>query len=427
MFKYDKTIAPPHDLMKLMSWLYLSVVHNSCVNTKVQDTVGIGYFLEPEEEAKIKDKEKDKNYKFLMDFFNKVNDKENLTKMLKKVALDYEGCGNSYIEVSRGKDGKVNGLYHVNATTIKWHRDKDKLVQKVGQKYVYFKLFGEEKILDRFTGEWVDTIGDLDAVANEVIPIIQYTFMSAVYGLPEWLPALYYMYGDMKEMEYNTDFFSNFGIPAYALIIEGGTLTQEVSDEVSKYFETTLKGSSHKTLTLGTPSGVTLRFERLSVETKEASFRMYHKDNRDSILTAHRVPPYRAAIVEQGSLGGNVATETDRIYLDSVINPRQADFSWIINELIIKQGLEINGWIFGFEDINVDDRDKDSQIYQRYVNIGVMTPNEVRQELGLEAYEGGDVHYLPGSYVPVSGEQDDTKPDKEGKEPDGVDDTGSEE
>lgn len=395
-----EVLEPPYDLSKLMGWLNISVVHNSCVQVKKQDTVGIGYYLEPVDENKEGDSENGQNYKTLETFFGLVNPNEDIKAMLKKVFIDYEACGNGYIEVTRGVDNKVNGLYHINATTMRWLKDKKRLVQKVGTKFVYFKLFGDEKILNKDTGNFVKSV-DPDKAANEVIPIKQYSWMSAVYGTPEWLPALFAMFGDMQESQYNIDFFTNYGVPAYAIVVEGTTITPEVNEEITKYFETQLKGSNHKTLTLSTPKGATLKFERLSVETKEASFRMYHKDNRDSILTAHHVPPYRVGIVEQGQLGGNVAEETDRIYLDSVINPRQEEFAWVINEFIIKQGLEIEDWVFVFDDINISDVKRQSELHQTYFNIGAMTPNEIRRELGLDPYEGGDIFYVQMGLIPV--------------------------
>ena len=397
-------IEPPYDLIKLMNWMDINVIHCSAIQAKVQDAFGVGFFLESEDPEKLleEDVEHDTNYKALMNFFNLVNQKEDIIALMHKVALDYEGCGNSYIEVSRGTDGKVNGLYHINATTVKWAKDKERLVQRVNQKYVWFKLFGDERILDRFTGQWV-TQADPDKVANELIPVNQYTWKSNCYGLPEWTPALYAMYGDLKEREYNIEFFTNYGVPAYALIVEGSSLNKEVQEEITKYFETTLKGSNHKTLTLTTPKGTTVKFERLSVEQKEASFLVYKKDNRDDILSAHHVPPYRVGVATEGSLGGNVASEMDRIYLDSVVNPRQRTFGWIITELIIKQGLEIPGWIFRFKDIDIDDANKDSERFDRYIKNAVMSPNEVRKELGLTPYDGGDVYYQSGGMIPVGG------------------------
>jgi PBSX family phage portal protein len=329
--------------------------------------------------------------------------------------LDYESTGNGYIEVARDAKGEVSKLYHLPVGDVRWGKEKQRVMQQVGEKKVWFKLFGDERILDKNTGKFVDAISKPEDVANEVIPIVQYTHKSSCYGLPEWLPAIYHMFGDFKETEYNIDFFLNFGIPAYAVIVEGKNLSQEVKEEISKYFETTLKGtgSQHKTLTLNVPTGGSIKFEKLNVEQKEASFRVYHKDNRDSVLTAHHVPPYRVGIVEKGQLGGSVATETDRIYLDSVINPRQTDFSWVITEFIIKEGFQVKGWELNFKDINIYDEDRESQIAERYIGNGIKTPNEIRKEKGLDPYDGGDIFYMKSALVPIGAELEENKPDTE--------------
>lgn len=399
-------IEPPHDLAKLLQWNDVNVIHSSCIRVKCLDSVGIGFHLEPEDDNTDDNEdvtldEEDTNYKKLMTFFSKVNEKESLTMMLKKVFHDYESCGNGYIEVARGPDDKIIGLYHINATTMRWCSDKKKLIQRVGEKYVYFKLFGNEEILNRTTGNFVKAVTKPEDVANEVIPIVQYSWRSSCYGLPEWLPAIYPMFGDMKETEYNLDFFINFGVPAYAILIEGAALTDEVQQEIKKYFETTLKNSNHKTLNLSVPKGGKITFQPLSVDQKEASFRIYRKDNRLDILASHRVPPYRVGVVEQGQLGGNVADATDLIYLESVINPRQEDFMWVINELIIKAGFEINTWKLEFNDINVANKKVDSEIYNSYIANGVMSPNEVRAKLGLDPYSGGDAMYVSSLLLPA--------------------------
>ncbi len=399
-------IEPPHDLVKLMSWIDVSVIHSSCVRQKQMDSVGIGYDFkynldlvkEGEQEPK---KETDNQYMSLKAFFRFVNKTEDIVSLLKKVFLDYEGCGNGYIEVSRGSDNKINGMFHINATTVRWMKDKARLVQQSQGQYVYFKLFGDERILNKKTGNFVKTLVDPDQLANEIIPITQYTWKSSIYGLPEWLPALFAMFGNKKEKEYNIDFFLNYGMPAYAVLFQGGTLGTEEKEALVKYFETEMRGSCHKVLTLGTPKGVTIKFERLSVEEKEASFKMYRKDNRDEILTAHHVPPYRVGIVEEGKLGGTVAEDTDRIYLDSVINPRQEQFSWIINELIIKRGFDVGAWEFYFKDVNIKDAKSASEVHDKYFNMGVKTSNQIGKDLGHDPYVGGDIYYVKSGMVPV--------------------------
>jgi PBSX family phage portal protein len=415
----EQVVDPPYDTNKLMQWHNVSVIHSSCVRVKVQDAVGIGFHLEPADETEeeiVTAAEEDQDYKELMAFFKKVNNKESLTSVLKKAFFDWESCGNAYLEISRDiKTNKINGIYHINATTIRWCPDKQRLIQRVGEKFVYFKIFGNEEILNKKTGNFVKTLGNPDDEANEVIAVSVYSWMSSLYGVPEWLPALYAMFGDQKETEYNLDFFSNYGIPAYAVIAKG-TLTEPVIEEIKKYLDTEFRGSNHKTLILSTPTAGDIKFERLSVETKEASFRVYKKDNRQDILAAHRVPPYRVGIIEQGQLGGNAAPETDSIYLESVINPRQEEWMWVINQLIIAEGFQITKWVLEFDDINVANKKSDSEIHNSYIRNGTMTNNEVRALLGLDPYVGGDVFYVDSNLIPV-GIDPNVEVDEEGLQP----------
>jgi len=391
-------IDPPYNLLKLMSWLDISVIHSSCVRVKVQDAVGIGWKLKEVEG----EKPTDEDYSKLMDFFNKCNEEEDITSVCKKVMLDYEACGNGYFEVVRDptKEEGIKALYHVNATTIRLTKDKEKWVQKIGINKVYFKKWGDPRILNKETGVFSDAV-DPDMAGTELIQLKQHTYRSSYYGLPEWLPALFQMYGEMKEKEYNLDFFSNHGIPAYAVILEGVDMDADLKKEIQAYFETEIKRNPHRTMIFSTPEGATVKFERLSVEAKEASFRVYRKDNRDDVLTAHHVPPYRASIIEKGQLGGTVAEDVDRIYLDSVINPRQRDFTWVINELLLWEGFQITSFAFEFLDIDIRDKKVQAEIDQAYFNMGARTANEILVAEGKEPYEGGDVYYVPANLVPI--------------------------
>jgi PBSX family phage portal protein len=402
----NEIIEPPFNKEKLMSWLHASVVHNSCVQVKKNDAVSLGFDLINDEDANVeKDKTKNQTYKDLLKFFKKCNEEEDIISVLKKVFIDWEGNGDGFIEVSRNVKNVINGLMHCNSVNIRANKDKKRFVQQVGVKYVWFKKFGIKEILNKNTGKWEKELPP-ELQANELIQIKTYSWMSTFYGVPEWLCALYAMYGNMKEMEYNIDFFVNFGIPAYAILIQGAQLTQEVKEGIEKFFEVELKGSVHKTITLNTPKGAEVEFVRLNVETKEASFRMYRADNRDEILTAHHVPPYRIGLIIQGQLGGNVAEESDRIYLDSVINPRQTQLCWMINELIIKEGLLATGWTFVFNDIDFADKVKKASLHVQYFNIGAMTQNEIRQDIGLDPFKGGDIFYAGSGLVPIGVSQD---------------------
>ena len=117
-------------------------------------------------------------------------------------------------------------------------------------------------------------------------------------------------------------------------------------------------------------------------------------------MAAHRVPPYRVGISEEGSLGGNVSNKTDEIYLNSVVDTRQGDFDWVVNELIIKEGFGIIGWLFTLLDINVNDEEKEASIYEKYFKIGVYSSNDIRKLKGDDPYVGGDIYYIPANMIP---------------------------
>jgi len=389
-------IEPPFDLAKLMAWTEISVPHCACIHTKVQDSVGIGWHLEQEDDNSNPIAKEE-----LEEFFNNVNEDEDIITVAKKVGLDFEGCGNGYIEIVRDAKGKVSALYHIPAISVRVHKTKKLYVQRVGAKTVWFKKFGDERLIDNTTGLVAGDKIAPEVLANEVVHLKQYTWRSAHYGLPDWLPALASMLGEMKEKDYNLNFFSSYGIPAYAVLLKGMDMTEELEETVKKYFETEIKGNPHRTMVFSVPSGGEIVFEPLSVQQKEASFRVYKRDNRDDVLTAHRVPPYRAGIVIQGQLSGGVATETDRIYQTSIIEPKQRSFEWIINVLLIGKGLELKGWLFRFDDIQIDNRIQQAQIDQIYLTTGVINPNEVRVRNGEEPYDGGDAYLTGGGATPM--------------------------
>jgi PBSX family phage portal protein len=387
-FRGLQVIEPPYDLTKLMVWMEISVAHAAAINAKVQDAVGIGWHLE-----QLDDKVNKPGKEKAEEFFNQVNENEDIIRMSKKVYLDFQGCGNGYIEVARDKDNKVSGLFQIPAQTMRLHTGKKLYVQRIAGRTVWFKKFGDKNVIDNRNGQAGKDLLP-EQVANEIVHLKQYTWRSPFYGLPEWLPALYPMFAEQKEKDYNLNFFSSFGIPAYAVILKGLDFNQEVEDNIKKYFSTEVKANPHSTMVFATPTGAEIIFEKLNIERKEASFRVYRRDNRDDILTAHRVPPYRAGIVIQGQLAGGVAAETDRIYLTSVINPLQMEYEWMLTKLIMQDGLGIEGWKFLFDDLVIDEQLQKAQVHQIYLNTGVMSPNEVREDLGEEPYEGGDAYTI---------------------------------
>jgi len=148
--------------------------------------------------------------------------------------------------------------------------------------------------------------------ASEIIWFVNYTPRSDYYGLPDIIPALGAIWGDIARRDYNIAFFDNYGVPAYAIFVSGnfdpGEVDEEGRTEMEKMIEehfAELAKNPHSTLILSVPTEgrdeeVKIEFKSLSAEIKEASFRLYRNDNRDEILSAHGMPPYRIGVNETG-------------------------------------------------------------------------------------------------------------------------------
>lgn len=395
--EYDATglVEPLYNLEALAQLMEWNTYHYRAVETKAGDTVGRGWNLLPKVENPSEE-----GVEEVKAFLESPHPEETLTEILTKWMMDYEAIGVGYLEMIR--DPEINpkekhvpftGMDHIPAHTVRAHKDGIRFVQQRGNRKVWFKKIGAPSDVNKETGEIVG-LGELDpdVRATEVMVIRNYSARSDYYGTPDILPALGALLGDKQREEYNIDFFENHAIPAYAVTVTGADLDEETEKKIKQYFQKDLKENRHTTLVLtaaGEPDGqpVEFKFQALSVDMKEASFRLYRKDNRDEILSAHGVPPYRAGIAETGSLGGSTAEESTEIYKQSIINPRQEMVETRINRHILRDAFGVFDYVIKFNDIDTRDENRDVEKYEKLFQMGALTPNKIRELIGEERIE----------------------------------------
>lgn len=407
-------IEPLYSLEGLAQLLELNTYHYRAVKTKARDTAGLGYILEPHEGVeKPSQEQKDAAQKF----FDNINPVDTLTEINDKVMVDYEATGNGYFEIVR-KDGEIVGLEHVPSHTMRVYYDLDKFVQIRGDEKVWFKRYGLNKDVHSETGDYheFDSL-DKSVRATEIMHIKNYTSRSDYYGVPDVLPALSAILGDQERQEYNTSFFDNHAIPAYAVTVTGAELDEDTERQIQKFFQQDVKKANHSTLVLtakksqddtsGDP--IKFDFQALSTDVKEASFRMFRQDNRDEILSAHGVPPYRAGITVEGQMGGSSAEESTEIYKQSIIKPRQEMLESRIDRFLLHEGLEITDWCFRFAEIDTRDIDKELSRTKSEFDMGMYSPNMLREMKGEERIDDPnmDRHFISGQ--PIDTTHEDTQ------------------
>lgn len=378
---------PPESFLALYE---SNAIFWSTVKQIATDVAGLGWRLVLREGKKENDAEK----KVLNDFLSKPSESLSLRKICERLIIDRGVIGYAGMEVTRNGAGKIDGLHHVPAYTLWVHTDKEKFCQKRGMKKVWFKEFGLKK--NFHLEEGTEGQYDEEKRANELIYLMNYYPPNDYYGAPNILPAVGSVIGLIGIRDYNLAFFTNYGVPAY-LVLLTGEWDENAEKVIKKHLDTEIKTSenAHKTMVFQVPEGGTVTFKPLSVDIKEGSFRVYQQVLREDILAAYSMPLYRIGITVVGKLGGSTALEATRTYNQSVVEPLQEDLEDIFNSKIIEEGLGCHSYRFKFNDMDLRDQDAEAKRNNEAIEHGKMTPNEARnlEDLG-EPYTEGDRFYM---------------------------------
>ena len=265
-------ITPPWNLYELANYYDTSFANHAAVDAKVSNTVGLGYKFDittetllrieatSSESAKKKAKKRIEQLKIeLADWIESCNDDDSLTKTLEKTVTDMQATGNGYIEIGRTVAGQIGYIGHIPSTTMRVRRLHDGYIQIIAGTITYFRNFGATNPNPVTT----------DNRPNEVIHLKEYSPLNTFYGVPDIIAAMSSLRGDQMAAQYNIDYFENKAVPRYIITVKGAKLTAEAEDKLFRFFQTGLKGQSHRTLYIPLPGdseGSKIEFEMHPVE-----------------------------------------------------------------------------------------------------------------------------------------------------------------
>ena len=392
---YD-VIEPPHDLNILADLYETNTTHFAAINARVANTVALGYMFQDSEKTKRRIERADttdkkqkvrlelvREKKKLQVLLDESNIEDTFVETMIKLWIDYLSVGNAYLEIGRTNAGKIGYIGHIPAINMRVRRKRDGFVQIARHskiQSVYFRNFQ-----DLETSDPINT----DGRPNEIIHFKAYTPTSNYYGVPSAVTAVGAILGDKYAKNYNIDYFENKAIPRYAIILKGAKLSNRSKQELVNYFRTEVKGRNHGTLIVPLPASlggdVDIKFEKLEANIQDASFDKFRKSNRDEILVANRVPAPKVGVYDNANLA--VSRDADKTFKVQVVGPDQKIIEKKINN-IVKEFTDLLD--FRFEQIDLVDEDVQSKIRDRYLRTEVVSPNEVRNMLGLPDRDDGD-------------------------------------
>lgn len=381
-----------------------------CIAAMVTNVHGHGYdweYVGPEGQA---DSRASKDEKLaLSGLFQFPNDEYSFSELRDRLGKDHETLGDSYMEIGRDRQRRVVMLSHLPAHTMRLttrdrvtvpvkvnlprfggpleqtvQRSFRRFVQIVGSRRIYFKEYGDPRSISSVTGA-EDTSLAFEDSATEVIHMNQYT-PGSPYGLPRWFNQLPSVMGMRQAEMTNLDFFTDNAIPAMAVMVSGGMITEESLREIESHI-TAARGrkSMNRIMVIeaeGDPAAATeagaVPVPRITMQPlasdrqKEGMFALYEKDGADKIRSSFRLPPLFIGL--SADLTYATAKTAYEIAEAQVFKPERGTFDDNINHKILTTHKPVY-WKFKSNQPTLSDGSEILQALEAFDGVGALTPN----------------------------------------------------
>lgn len=323
---------PPYNPNALLRLPHENNTLAQCVQAMVTNCEGHGYRLEyvgPEGQQESPEAKAEKD--MLEAFLAYPNDDTSMQELRERARRDKESVGYCYYELGRDQSGVPVMLAHIPANTmrmtgrdraatqvevtlprpsapggvqkIKVKKKFRRFVQQIGTKQVYFKEYGDPRKIDPTTGKENKALS-WEESATEVIYDSIYA-PGNVYGLPRWINQLPSILGSREAELCNLDFFKENAIPAMALLVSGGMVTQTTLDQIEAHFLAAKGRQSMNRLLIveaqgdedaASPEGnippPKLELKPLAMERQQDQlFQKYDENCGNKVRSSFRLPP----------------------------------------------------------------------------------------------------------------------------------------
>lgn len=407
-------LVPPYNFDQLTRVAEANSTLNQCIESYVVNIESYGFVLEycgdpSKENSKEAAKQKNKALAFL----ENPSPENTLRDIREKTRKDYEYTGNKYYEIMTNRAGEVVSFDHIPSTTMRltrvdsqptlykaWVRDPEdptQFIQKEMQRYfrrfvqlsatgrrVYFKEWGDPRSIDPRTG-LVNNELSWEDQATSIFHVPMYT-PGVPYGIPRWIGALPVILGQRESELVNLAFFKENAIPAMAVLISGGALTEESFDNITNIIRARRgKDAMNRILILEATSdeysgsidgsSPAPRIEMkpmVSDRQTDGTFKDYEKSSADKILSSMRLPPifigmstdYTKATAEAGQ----------RMAEGQIFYPERCRFDDFLNYKVFPT-MGITMWKFKSTGSTAHDPADLATFIDKFSKNGALTPN----------------------------------------------------
>lgn len=407
-------IMHPYNFDGLQALVEHSTILPQCVTAYRNNVCGFGLSIDYLDEYKLLSEEEHPELVEEYDRLQRVIDLLSLDNDTKDVfgaiVATRERFGIAYIEVVRNLDGEVVEITNIRNPGTVWmtnplppyidvthyykgealsrRRQFRKFRQEVSGKTVYFKEFGDPRVMDLRTGKYGDAEDiELRYRANEILAL---PIGDKPYGEIRWIGQVTGMDGAHRAEALNANYFENGRHTPMLIMIEGGTLSDESFAKMQQYMEE-IKGESgqHAFMVLETETRNTLQpgFEpenapKITVKDlspmlqRDELFQGYIDNARKKVQSSFLLPDlYVGYTTDFNRATAQTAMEVTE---KQVFIPYRQELAWIINRKLLAE-YQFKYCEVTFRSPNITNPDDQATILNIVERAGGLTPNEAHR------------------------------------------------
>lgn len=410
-------IMPTVDFKGLQALVKNSTILPQCIRAYKNNIAGFGIgvrYIDDIEETE----EMAEEFSKMEELIELLNTEQDTKEVFEDIIEARETYGIAYIEVIRNMAGDVQQIEFIKDTssvtktkplnpyipTVFYHHGHEierkkrycKYKQQIGGQTVYFKEFGDPRVMDNRNGEYLED-GELlerDYHANE---IMEFAIGTEPYGEVRWIGQVLGVDGSRRAETLNNNYFINGRHTPLMIMVKGGTLTDDSFEKLQQYMND-IKGAAgqHAFIILETESsdGRTDydQSEKPEIEVKDLAsilqkdelFQDYLDNNRRKVQSAFQLPDLYVGYTTDFNRA--TAQTAQEVTEEQVFQPERKSLAWIINNRLL------NAYRFKYVEAyflepNITNPDDLYKLLTVANNAGGLTPNKAK-EIVHNAYGG---------------------------------------
>lgn len=402
-------ISPPLELTGLKELETQSSILPQCIRAYKNNIAGFGIGIRYKDDIE-ETPEMAAEYTQAEDIIQLLNLEQDTKEVFEDIIEARETYGIAYLEVIRDLGGNVVQIEFIKDTptvyktrplepyvdTVFYYKGQEigrkrkfrKYRQEINGKTVYFKEFGDPRIMDKRNGEYATEGGtvDLDNQANE---IMEFAIGTTPYGEVRWVGQILGVDGSRRAESLNNNYFKNGRHTPLMILIKGGTLTDDSFTKLTEYMNG-IKGEAgqHAFIVLEAESvdnragfdedqkpDIEVK-DLASILQKDELFQDYLDNNRRRVQSAFQLPDlYVGYTTDFNRATAQTAMEVTE---KQVFQPERKSLAWAINNRLL------NGYNFKFveayfKEPDINNPDDMYKILTVCGNAGGLTPNKAKE------------------------------------------------